>query len=503
MPTRVLDQADISRALSRIAHEILEREKGAGNLVLLGIPSRGVPLAQRIGERIATIEAGSAPPVGSLDITMFRDDLRMRPARALERTELPVGGIDGRTVVLVDDVLFSGRSVRAALDALAELGRPRAVRLAVLVDRGHRQLPIRADHVGKNVPTSLRESVHVRVVEVDGVDEVVIGEDEVVSGAGTDALGEERMKRHLLSAADLTREDAVLVLDTARELAAVSSREVKKLPTLRGRTVVNLFFEDSTRTRISFEAAAKRLSADVINFSAKGSSVSKGESLKDTAMTLQAMGADGVVIRHGASGAPHRLANSGWIEAAVVNAGDGTHEHPTQALLDAYTMRAHLAGGADDLAGLRVTIVGDVLHSRVARSNVLLLHTLGAHVTLVAPPTLLPVGVGFWPCEVSYDLDAAITDADAVMMLRVQRERMGAAFFPSEREYARRYGLDGRRADMLAPHAIVMHPGPMNRGMEITAEVADGPRSVIVEQVTNGVSIRMAVLYLLLGGQIA
>jgi len=191
VPTRVLDQADISRALSRIAHEILEREKGAGNLVLLGIPSRGVPLAQRIGERIATIEAGSAPPVGSLDITMFRDDLRMRPARALERTELPVGGIDGRTVVLVDDVLFSGRSVRAALDALAELGRPRAVRLAVLVDRGHRQLPIRADHVGKNVPTSLRESVHVRVVEVDGVDEVVIGEDEVVSGAGTDVLGEE------------------------------------------------------------------------------------------------------------------------------------------------------------------------------------------------------------------------------------------------------------------------------------------------------------------------
>ena len=257
------------------------------------------------------------------------------------------------------------------------------------------------------------------------------------------------MKRHLLSAADLTHDDAVLVLDTARELAAVSTREVKKLPTLRGRTVVNLFFEDSTRTRISFEAAAKRLSADVINFSAKGSSVSKGESLKDTAMTLQAMGADGVVIRHGASGAPHRLANSGWIEAAVVNAGDGTHEHPTQALLDAYTMRHHLAGGEGDLAGQRVTIVGDVLHSRVARSNVLLLHTLGAQVTLVAPPTLLPVGVETWPCEVSYDLDAPLPDTDAVMMLRVQRERMGAAFFPSEREYSRRYGLDapsGRHA---------------------------------------------------------
>jgi aspartate carbamoyltransferase catalytic subunit len=309
------------------------------------------------------------------------------------------------------------------------------------------------------------------------------------------------MKRHLLSAADLTHDDAVLVLDTARELATVSTREVKKLPTLRGRTVVNLFFEDSTRTRISFEAAAKRLSADVINFSAKGSSVSKGESLKDTAMTLQAMGADGVVIRHGASGAPHRLATSGWIEAAVVNAGDGTHEHPTQALLDAYTMRDHLAGGEGDLSGQHVTIVGDVLHSRVARSNVLLLHTLGAHVTLVAPPTLLPVGVETWPCEVSYELDAPLPDTDALMMLRVQRERMGAAFFPSEREYSRRYGLDARRAGMLPGHAIVMHPGPMNRGMEITAEVADGPRSVIVEQVTNGVSVRMAVLYLLLGGR--
>jgi aspartate carbamoyltransferase catalytic subunit len=264
--------------------------------------------------------------------------------------------------------------------------------------------------------------------------------------------------------------------------------------------VVNLFFEDSTRTRISFEAAAKRLSADVINFSAKGSSVSKGESLKDTALTLHAMGADGVVIRHGASGAPHRLAEAGWIDAAVVNAGDGTHEHPTQALLDAYTLRDHLAGGSGDLVGLRVTIVGDILHSRVARSNVLLLTTLGARVTLVAPPTLLPVGIESWPCAVSYDLDECLATTDALMMLRVQRERMSAAYFPSEREYARRYGLDARRSAALPPDSIVMHPGPMNRGMEITAEVADGPRSVIVEQVTNGVSVRMAVLYLLLGG---
>ncbi len=306
--------------------------------------------------------------------------------------------------------------------------------------------------------------------------------------------------KHLLSAADLDASTAILILDTAAELASVTDRSVKKLPTLRGRTVVNLFFEDSTRTRISFEMAAKRLSADVINFAAKGSSVSKGESLKDTALTLEAMGADAVVIRHGASGAPHRLATAGWIGGTVVNAGDGTHEHPTQALLDAFTLRRHLRGGRGDLSGVRVTIVGDVLHSRVARSNVLLLSTLGAEVTLVAPPTLLPTGVETWPCRVSYDIDEAIPASDAIMMLRVQAERMQAAYFPSAREYSRAYGLDRIRMAALPDHAIVMHPGPMNRGMEISAEVADSSRAVMVEQVTNGVSVRMAVLYLLLGG---
>ena len=302
--------------------------------------------------------------------------------------------------------------------------------------------------------------------------------------------------KHLLSAGDLSRDEALAVLDTAERMeSAIAGREVKKLPTLRGRTVVNLFFEDSTRTRTSFELAAKRLSADVVNFSAKGSSVSKGESLKDTALTLEAMGSDAVVIRHGMSGAPHRLAN--WVRGSVLNAGDGTHEHPTQALLDAYTMRQRLGR----LDGLRVSIVGDVLHSRVARSNVLLLRTLGADVTLVAPPTLLPVGVEAWPAAVSYDLDAALPKADVVMMLRVQRERMSASYFPSAREYSRRYGLDRTRMAALEDHAIVMHPGPMNRGMEIAAEVADDPRrSTIVEQVSNGVSVRMAVLYLLLGG---
>ena len=303
------------------------------------------------------------------------------------------------------------------------------------------------------------------------------------------------MRRHLLSAADLDLGDATLILDTAEQIdTALAGREVKKLPTLRGRTVVNLFFEDSTRTRISFELAAKRLSADVINFAAKGSSVSKGESLKDTALTLEAMGADAIVCRHSASGAPHRLAE--WVQGSVINAGDGTHEHPTQALLDAYTIRRRLGR----LDAVRVTIVGDVLHSRVARSNVVLLDTLGAQVTLVAPPTLLPVGVESWPAEVSYDLDAVLPKADVVMMLRVQQERMNASYFPSVREYSRRYGLDARRMATLPDEAIVMHPGPMNRGMEIAAEVADSVRSTIVEQVSNGLSVRMAVLYLLLGG---
>jgi aspartate carbamoyltransferase catalytic subunit len=304
------------------------------------------------------------------------------------------------------------------------------------------------------------------------------------------------MNRHLLSAADLTRDDALLVLDTAADMdTALAGRSIKKLPTLRGRTVVNLFFEDSTRTRTSFEVAAKRLSADVINFAAKGSSISKGESLKDTALTLEAMGSDAVVVRHWASGAPHRLAH--WIRGSVVNAGDGTHEHPTQALLDAYTIRRRTGR----LEGLNVVVVGDVLHSRVARSNVLLLSTLGAEVTVVAPPTLLPVGVHSWPCAISYDLDAVLPKADAVMMLRVQHERMQGGYFPTVREYSRRYGLDARRMATLPDDAIVMHPGPMNRGVEIAAEVADSVRSTIVEQVANGVSVRMAVLYLLLGGQ--
>lgn len=307
--------------------------------------------------------------------------------------------------------------------------------------------------------------------------------------------------KHLLSTADLGKADAIRLLDIAEDMADVRNREVKKLPVLRGRTVVNLFFEDSTRTRTSFEAAAKRLSADVINFSARGSSVSKGESLKDTAQTLEAIGADLVVIRHSASGAPQVLANSGWIQAGVVNAGDGTHEHPTQALLDAFTMRRRIHGADSrgrDLAGLKVLIVGDVLHSRVARSDLWLLTTLGASVSFAAPATLVPLDIDGWPVDVIHDFDEAlVAKPDVVMMLRIQNERMHNAFFPTEREYARLWGLDRDRFRGLKPEALIMHPGPMNRGLEISSEAADSAQATVLEQVTNGVSIRMAVLYAL------
>ena len=306
--------------------------------------------------------------------------------------------------------------------------------------------------------------------------------------------------KHLLSINDIDKEFAITILDTAAEMAKVTEGPVKKLPTLRGKTVVNLFAEDSTRTRISFEAAAKRLSADVINFTAKGSSISKGESLKDTAQTLQALGADAVVMRHPASGAAHRLAQGKWINGTVINAGDGTHEHPSQALLDAYTIRKHLAGGTGDLAGLHVAIVGDILHSRVARSNVLLLTKLGAKVTLVAPPTLLPHQVEQWPVKVSYDFNSVLPAVDAVIMLRIQQERMSDLYFPSEREYSTLFGIDAERLSLTKPGSILMHPGPMNRGLEISAEAADSEQSVVVEQVANGVSIRMAILYLFIAG---
>jgi aspartate carbamoyltransferase catalytic subunit len=307
--------------------------------------------------------------------------------------------------------------------------------------------------------------------------------------------------RHLLSAADLSVEEVSTILDLAEEMAQVQDRPVKKLPALRGRTVVNLFFEDSTRTRSSFEIAGKWLSADVINISAKGSSVSKGESLRDTVLTVAAMGVDALVIRHSASGAPWQAA--AWVDAHILNAGDGTHEHPTQALLDAFTLRRHFRTtepDRHDFAGKTIAIVGDLTHSRVARSNVLLLQTLGADVILVAPPTLWPSGVESWPARVCAELDEVLPLVDAVMMLRVQRERMSGGYFPTAREYTIGYGLTWPRLQLLKPGTAICHPGPMNRGLEISAEAADAANSLILEQVAAGVAIRMSVLYSLLGG---
>lgn len=308
--------------------------------------------------------------------------------------------------------------------------------------------------------------------------------------------------RHLLAADDLSCDEATAILDDADRFAqALLGREVKKLPTLRGRTVITMFYENSTRTRVSFEVAGKWMSADVINVSASGSSVGKGESLRDTALTLRAAGADALIIRHPASGAAHLLA--AWTADAdgggpsVINAGDGTHEHPTQALLDALTLRQRLGR----IAGRRVVIVGDIVHSRVARSNVRLLDTLGAEVVLVAPPTLLPAGVADWPVTVSFDLDAELPAADAVLMLRAQAERMTGGFFPSTREYSVRYGLSEKRRELLAENAVVLHPGPMLRGMEIASSVADSSQSAVLQQVSNGVHVRMAVLFHLLLGQ--
>jgi aspartate carbamoyltransferase catalytic subunit len=310
--------------------------------------------------------------------------------------------------------------------------------------------------------------------------------------------------RHLLSAQDFSHDEAVAMLDLAEDMAEVNDREVKKLPTLRGKTVVNLFFEDSTRTRISFELAAKRLSADVINFAAKGSSLSKGESLKDTAQTLESMGADAIVLRHSSSGSAFRLAHTDWVESSIINAGDGSHEHPTQALLDAMTIRQSLNQDprGKNLAGVRVLIVGDISHSRVARSNLILLQTLGAEVHVCGPATLAPRSL-VAPDRVHYLLDAALAEVkpNVVLMLRVQQERMSASFFPTEREYARVWGLNKSRLASLGEDTIVLHPGPMNRGLEIDAASADSRNSKVLDQVRNGVSVRMAVLYSLLSGE--
>ena len=549
----VLDADAIEKALTRIAHEIVEGNPELSHVALVGIHTRGVPLAQRLRRRIGELE-GAEVALGQLDITFHRDDVHVRAGEAprhpqpLVRSTTLDFPLEGMTCVLVDDVLYTGRTIRAAIDALFGYGRPERVQLAVLADRGHRELPIRPDYVGKNLPTARDERIQVELVEVDEIDRVLLirrspreppgdirrrlARDHTSPGgvliplgfsaralpaslpglvlanqASTNAtrrltMGEIHVmregflppkpppRRHLISIGDLERDDVERLLATAGSFSRSLEREVKKLPTLRGFTVVNVFYESSTRTSSSFELAAKRLSADTMSIKAAGSSVDKGESLKDTALTLGAYDPDVIVLRHPQIGAPQLVAR--YTDAHIVNAGDGKHQHPTQALLDLYTIKEEL-GRLEDV---HVAIVGDVLHSRVARSNIQALSLVGAKVTLVGPPTLIPRGIEALGCEVSHEIEA-IEAADVVYVLRMQRERMaeGANYVPSLREYTARWGVTPER---IRPGQKVMHPGPMNRGVEIDPRVADAADALIETQVRAGLVVRMAVLYDLL-----
>ena len=423
------------------------------NLALVGVRSRGVPIAQRIAHDILQITKEEIA-VGALDITLYRDDLMgasVGLAPLVRKTEIPFS-IDGRTIVLVDDVLYTGRTTRAALDALTDFGRPKSIQLVVLVDRGHRELPIKADYVGKNVPTSRqRERAGPPARARRRGRSAAAGEGVGHGRAATPPLTALKHK-HLLGIADLSPEEIVLVLDTAEAMKEVGQRTIKKVPTLRGRTVINLFFEPSTRTRTSFEIAEKRLSADTLNVAIASSSVVKGETLVDTAMNLEAMAPSMIVLRHASSGACHLL--SRICKAAIVNAGDGMHEHPTQALLDAFTIRERKG----KLAGLKIAIVGDLLHSRVLRSNVLLLTKLGADVWVCAPATLIPPGLKQMGVTVTTRVDEAVEGADVIMMLRIQLERMQGAYFPSQREYFTTFGMTEARVARAKPD--VHHHAP-------------------------------------------
>jgi aspartate carbamoyltransferase catalytic subunit len=484
----------VARLIDELLRQISAAFSPSEPLNIVGIRTRGALLADRLVVRLR--QAGfTALDHGVIDITMYRDDVASRGASAVIGATSINLALDGKPLLVVDDVLSTGRSMRAALDCVTEFGRPSAIKIAVLVDRGGREFPIQPDFVGEqigDVPTGYR--VNVRFKELDARDEVQIApsiESEIRGRAKTMWT-----HKHLLSLEKLSADDLTQVLDAAAAFAEVSRRSVKKVPALRGRVVVNAFFEDSTRTRMSFSLAAQRLSADVIDFSEKGSSVSKGETLIDTARNIQAMGVDAMVIRHAAAGSAEMLART--LNCSVINAGDGAHEHPTQGLLDAYTIRQRFGR----IAGLKVAIVGDIANSRVARSDLWALTSLGADVILVGPPTLLPrsfekIGTGPGKVSVCYDFDSVVGKVDVINMLRVQNERMKTAQFPTVREFTRLFGLTWDRfTRKCRPDVFVMHPGPMNRGVEIHNEIADGPNSGILKQVENGLAVRMAVLYL-------
>jgi len=491
------DPSDVACAFDQLFAQIVAAFPKDQYLNVVGIRTRGSILANRIVARLRQT-GHTLVDHGVIDVTMYRDDLaRLGPRGVVGQTRLDLD-IDGKPLLLVDDVLSTGRTLRAAMDAIADFGRPSLLKTAILVDRGGREVPISADFAGlklHDVPADRR--INVRFRELDGKDSINItapspapipADEPRVTDEATSAA---RWKhKHLLGLEELSADEIKFILDTADSFKEVSTRSIKKVPALRGRVVVNAFFEDSTRTRTSFALAAQRLSADVIDFSSHGSSVSKGESLIDTARTIEAMGVDIIVIRHKAAGSAQVLARA--CKCSIVNAGDGAHEHPTQGLLDLYTIRERFG----KIAGLKVAIVGDIANSRVARSDLWGLQKLGAEVILVGPPTLLPRSFESLGARVCHRLDDVIGEVDAIQMLRVQNERMQAAQFPTVREFTQLFGLTWDRFQKCKKDVFIMHPGPMNRGIEIQSDIADGEQSGILKQVTNGLAVRMAVLYL-------
>jgi aspartate carbamoyltransferase catalytic subunit len=488
----VKDAGHVQTLIDALVAHVRKAFDPAKPLNVVGIRTRGAVLADRL---VPLLRAAGFDQLdhGVVDITMHRDDVGMRGPKPLVRASRLDIDLDGKPLLLVDDVLFTGRSMRAALDAVTEFGRPASIQIAVLIDRGGREFPIQPDFVGEllsDVPGDHR--VNVRFTELDARDEIVI-----TPGVESEVAARTRevpwTRRHLLGLEELSADEITYILDTARSFAEVSTRSVKKVPALRGRVVVNAFFEDSTRTRTSFALAASRLSADVIDFSEKGSSVSKGETLIDTARNIEAMGIDAIVIRHMAAGSAQLLART--VKCSVINAGDGAHEHPTQGLLDAYTIRERFGG---EVAGKKVAIVGDIANSRVARSDLWALTKLGAKVFLVGPATLCPKSFEKLApgVTVTHDFDSIVGEMDVINMLRVQNERMKSAQFPTVREFTQLFGLTWDRFRHCKKDVLVMHPGPMNRGIEIHNEIADGPNSAILKQVEYGLAVRMAVLYL-------
>ena len=467
----VINKSKFNIIVERLSHQLIENHGDFKETVLIGIQPRGIHLCNRIYQKLSSLLSNQNIKIGNLDITFYRDDFRRRQD-PLEPQTIDIDfSIEGKHVILIDDVLYTGRSVRAAMDALMAFGRPKSVELTVFIDRRFsRHLPIQPNYVGQKVDTIASEKVIVEFREMKTLS-----------------------REHLLGIKYLTKEDISLIFKTADNFKRIINQPIKKVPSLRDITVANLFFENSTRTKLSFELAEKRLSADVINFSSGASSVKKGETLIDTVNNILAMKVDMVVMRHPNPGASVFLSRN--IDAKIINAGDGTHEHPTQALLDAYSIREKYGEVKDK----KIVIIGDILHSRVALSNIYCLQKLGAQVRVCGPSTLIPRFINQLGVKHISNLREALDWCEIANVLRIQLERQDIKYLPSLREYAMVFGINKELLMNLDKEITIMHPGPINRGIELTSDVADSGQSIILEQVENGVAIRMAALYLLAG----